>query len=92
MLDVVLCSLNASELNNVLVRDVVLIQDANQVRGNWKLGIVSQTDPKPREAVKNYHGQGYVNVQQPVHRLIVLVPADNKSEETNPVNDARMLD
>ena len=28
---------------NVLVGDVVLIQDANQVRGNWKLGIVSRT-------------------------------------------------
>ena len=93
---------------NVLVGDVVLIQDANQVRGNWKLGIVSRTDPgddgkvrkvevkyknpKPGEAVEKYQGRGYVTVQRPVHRLIVLVPADNKSEETNPVNDARMLD
>ena len=93
---------------NVLVGDVVLIQDAIQDRGNWKLGIVSRTDPgddgkvrkvevkyknpKPGEAVEKYQGRGYVTVQRPVHRLIVLVPADNKSEETNPVNDARMLD
>ena len=93
---------------NVLLGDVVLIQDANQVRGNWKLGIVSQTDPgddgkvrnvevqyknpKPEEAVEKCQGRGYVTVQRPAHRLIVLVPADNKSEETNPVNDALKLD
>ena len=76
----------------------MLIQDANQVRGNWKLGIVSRTDdgkvrkvgvqyknPKPGEVAEKYQGRGYVTVQRPVHRLIVLVPADNKSEETNPV-------
>ena len=86
--------------HNVLVGDVVLIQDMNQVRGNWKLRIVSQTDPgddrkvwkveaqyknpKPGEAVEKYQGQGYVTVQRAVHRLIVLVPADNKDKETNP--------
>ena len=86
--------------HNVLVGDVVLIQDMNQVRGNWKLRILSQTDlgddgkvwkveaqyknPKPGEAVEKYQGRGYVTVQRAVHRLIVLVPADNKDKETNP--------
>ena len=82
----------------------MLIQDTNRVRGNWKLGTdpgddgkvrkveVQYKNPKPGEAVEKYQGRGYVTVQRPVHRLIVLVPADNKSEETNPVNDACMLD
>ena len=85
---------------NVLVGDVVLIQDTNQVRGNRKLGIVSRADPgddgkvrkvevlyknpKPGEAVEKYQGRGYVTVERPVHRLIVLVPADNRDEETDP--------
>ena len=79
------------------VGDVVLIQDSNQVRGNWKLGKVSEANqgddgkvrkvevqyknPKPGEPVNQYHGQGYVTVQRPVQRLVVLIPADEETEE-----------
>ena len=80
----------------VLVGDVVLIQDTNQMRRNWKLEIVSQTDPgddgklgrreysttenpKPGEAVEKYQGRDFHTVQRAVHRLIFLVPADNRS-------------
>ena len=82
---------------NVKVGDVVLIKDSNQVRGNWKLGKVSEANPgddgkvrkvevqyknpKPGEPVNQYHGQGYVTVQQPVQRLVVLIPADEETEE-----------
>ena len=52
---------------------------------------VKYKNPKPGDAVEKYQGRGYVTVQRPVHRLIVLVPADNKSEESNPVKNGHML-
>ena len=84
---------------NVMVGDVVLIQDPNQVRGNWRLGIISQVDPgsdgrvrkvevkyknpRPGELVDKYQGRGYVTVQRAVNRLIVLVPADGGDKEAD---------
>ena len=78
---------------SVIVDDVVLIQDSNQVRGNWKFGKVSKVypgddarvrkvdveykNPRPGEPVDKYEGRGYVTVQRAVHRLIVLVPVDD---------------
>ena len=75
------------------VGDVVLIQDSNQVRGNWKLGKVSKLypgddtrvrkvdveykNPRPGDPVDKYECRGYVTVQRAVHRLIVLVPVDD---------------
>lgn len=64
----------------------VLIQDSNQVRGNWKRGKVSKVypgdnarvrkvdveykNPRPGQPVDKYHGGGYVTVQGAVHRLV----------------------
>ena len=78
---------------NVRVGDVVLIQDSNQVRGNWKLGKVSKVypgddarvrkvdikykNPRQGEPVDKYEGRGYVTVQRAVHRLIMLVQVDD---------------
>ena len=78
---------------------MVLIQDPNQVRGNWRLGIVSQADPgsdsrvrkvemkyknpRPGELVDKFQGRGYVTVQRSVNRLIVLVPADGGDKKTD---------
>ena len=69
------------------------------MRGNWKFEIVSRTDPeddgkvrkvevqhknpKSGEVVEKYQGRDYVTVQRGVDGLIVLVPTDNKDEETN---------
>lgn len=79
---------------NLREGDVVLIQDANQIRGQWKLGIVVKTfpgedgrvrrvqvqykNPKPGEAVNEYHGRGFVTVERAVNKLVVLIP----NEET----------
>ena len=70
--------------------DVVLIQDSNQVRGNWRLGRVSKVkpgndgkvrnvevqykNPKSGERINKYGGQDYVTA---VHRLVVILPADH---------------
>lgn len=74
-----------------MVNDIVLIQDSNQIRGRWKLGRVAAADPgkdgkvrkvdvqyknpAPNEKVGIYKGRGYVTIERPVQRLIVLVPA-----------------
>ena len=81
-----------TEHRNVKVGDVVLIQDSNLVRGQWRLGIVSTThlgkdkkvrrveikykNPKAGEKVSKYEGRGYVTVERPVHRLVVVVPVE----------------
>ena len=67
--------------------DIVLIQDSNLIRGQWKIGKVSNTYPgtdgrkrkvdvqyknlNADEPTTKYRGKGYVNVQRPVQRLII---------------------
>ena len=81
---------------DVKVGDIVLIQDSNQVRGKWKLGRVVTANPgkdgKVRkveiqhknpvlnEKVQIYKGRGYVTVERPVQRLVVIVPVDEEDE------------
>ena len=71
---------------NMKTGDLVLIQDSNLIRGQWKLGKVSNTCPGTDGKVRKvdvqyknlnadepnakYKGKGYVNVQRPVQRLI----------------------
>lgn len=73
-----------------MVGDIVLIQDSNQIRGNWKLGrviaanpgkdgkirkvTIQYKNPAPNEKVGIYKGRGYSTIERPVQRLIVLVP------------------
>ena len=77
---------------NLKVGDVVLIQDSNQIRSQWKLGKVSKAfegqdgkvrkvqeqykNPKPGEPVLKYSGRGYVTIERPVNKLVVLLPND----------------
>ena len=78
---------------NLKIGDVVLIQGSNLVRGNWKLGKVSDVYPDAHgkkvrrvdvqyknltvsEPMKQYQGKGYVTVQRPVQRLVLLIPID----------------
>ena len=74
--------------------DIVLIQDSDLIRVQWKLGKVSNiypgTDGKVRkvdvqyknrnadEPTANYKGKIYVTVQRPVQRLILLLPIDEQ--------------
>ena len=73
---------------NLREDDVVLIQDANQIRGQWKLGVLVKTfsgedgrvrtvqvqskNPKLGEAVNEYHGRGFVTVERAVNKQVVL--------------------
>ena len=69
-----------------MVGDVVRIQDSNQIRGNWKLGQISQVYPdsegRVRKAEVRYKstGNNYVTVQRAVQRLIVLLPIEPREQ------------
>ena len=81
---------------NLKTGDLVLIQDSNLVRGQWRLGIVSNTfpgsdgkarkvevqykNPKQGEPVAKYQGRGYVTIERPVHRLVLLTPKNDISD------------
>ena len=69
--------------HNLREGDVVLIQDTNQIRGQWKLGVVLKTfpgedgrvrrvqvqykNPKPGEVVNEYNRRGFVTVERAVN-------------------------
>ena len=70
-----------TERRNVVVGDVVRIQDSNTVRGEWKLGLVSNVivseDHKVRNVEVTYkRNSTAVVITRPVQRLIVLVPKE----------------
>jgi hypothetical protein len=74
-----------TQKRNVQEGDVVLIQDSNVVRGEWKMGIVVQIlesrDGKVRNVeVKYKNGNTEIKVKRPVQRLIVIVPKDQVAE------------
>ena len=63
-----------------MIDDIVIIQDSNQVRGNWKIGRIVKVYPddkgKVRKADVMYKNDGTpVTVQRAIQRLVVLVPA-----------------
>ena len=69
--------------------DVVLIQNSNPVRGNWKIGIVTEVHPSQDNKVrqvtvsyKNQHQSGtparYTSIERAVHKLIVLVTVEDQ--------------
>ena len=70
------------EKRNVQPGDVVMMQDANAVRGNWKKALVERVlqsqDGRIRRVIVAYRNdQGTrVEVERAVQRLIVLVPIE----------------
>ena len=83
-----------SQRRDLRVGDVVLIQDSNLVRGDWRLGLVTQVhkgrDGKVRKAdvrcrVAGLSGaaahqstERMIEVTRSVHRLVLLVPVEDR--------------
>ena len=81
---------------NVKVGDIALVQDWNQIRGNWKLAKVSEVFPgtdglvrhveiqyknlSSNEPLRVYNGKSYTTTERPVQRLIVVVPIDDQDD------------
>ena len=83
---------------NLKKRDIVLIQDSNQIRGQWKLGKVSVVfpedgivrkvhvaykNPKPGEPAHVYNWRGHITVERSVNRLVLLLPVDEKEQQSH---------
>ena len=72
---------------NLKQGDVVLIQDTNAVRGEWRKGIVFKTIPSKdnriRRVIVEYDSGGTkIHVERAVQRLILLVPVDQPDAES----------
>jgi len=69
-----------TEKRNVEAGDVVLVQDANPVRGKWKMAIVKNAivskDGMVRRVEISYNTDegSRITVERPVQKLIVIVP------------------
>ena len=73
------------ERRNMQVGDVVMIQDSNSIRGEWKIGVVvnvlESKDKRVRNVeVKYKNGGTDVTVKRAVQRLIVIVPVTGTEE------------
>ena len=79
------------ERRNLRPGDVVLIQDANAVRGHWRKALVERAIPsedgKIRRATLSYRNdqETRVEVERAAQRLIVLVPKDEKQNNEGAV-------
>ena len=73
---------------NATVGDVVLIQDSNVVRGEWKMGVISAVTPSKDDRIRKVdvtykRGSTSITVSRTVQRLIILIPSkDNVENET----------
>ncbi len=70
------------ERKDLKAGDVVLVEDINPVRGQWKMALVEQPitseDGRVRRVVISYKStdHGRISVERPVQKLIVIVPND----------------
>ena len=71
-----------TERRDLKAGDVVLVEDINPVRGQWKMALVEQPitseDGRVRRVVISYKStdHGRISVERPVQKLIVIVPND----------------
>ena len=71
-----------TEKRNAQIGDVVMIQDSNVVRGEWRMGVIikilESKDGRVRNVeVKYKNGGTDIKVKRPIQRLIVIVPAED---------------
>ena len=78
------------ECRNMSVDDLVIIKDKHLPRGQWKLGLISQTfsdkDGKVRRVLvryKNVNSNAYTEVERAVQNLVII----STVEEMNSKNE-----
>ena len=77
---------------NVCVGDIVLLQDSNALRGEWRLARISKTHPSSDGKVRkvtlsyrhldntiNYKGGALTNIERPVQNLVVILAAEDST-------------
>ena len=76
---------------NILIGDIVLVQDRDRYRGNWRLAEVVEANPgkdgrvrdvviryKSQNNKRFYEGQPDILLKRSVHKLVVIVPAEER--------------
>ena len=76
---------------NVIVGDIVLLQDANSIKGSWKLAQVAKVFTDADNKVRNvtvrykinktgheYKGQPDITVNRSVHSLVIILPIEEQ--------------
>ena len=76
-----------TEQRNLEINDVVMIQDANPIRGEWTLGVIEEIadskDGRVRNVIVRYkNGDTTMRVRRAVQRLIVIVPASDSEGQS----------
>ena len=73
---------------SIAIGDIVLIQDTNAIRGQWKLGRVSEVEKSKDGYVRNCHvkykllnsdssiNKRFTTIRRAVQRLIVILPVE----------------
>jgi len=76
---------NGTQKNeNLQTGDVVIVQDANQLRSTWTLGRISRAEPSSDGRVrkvdvqyKRENGNVFTTITRPVQRVVVIVPTED---------------
>ena len=84
---------------NVKKGDIVLVQDANLIRGKWRLGRVTEAEASLRDGFvrniklqyKNAESKNYLTMTRPVQRIIVLLPVEHQCDGAAPSVSLRKL-
>ena len=81
------------EHRNLCIGDIVLVQDSNALRGQWKMGKVSDVYPGSDKKVRNvevsYKGNNekdsanFIKIKRPVQRLVLLLPCSSDTTGSN---------
>ena len=81
------------EHRNLCVGNIVLIQDSNALRGQWKMGKVSNVYPGSDKKVRNVEVEyknntekdsaNFIKINRPVQRLVLLLPCNSEEEIGN---------
>ena len=82
----------ARERRNLCIGDIVLVQDSNALRGQWKMGKISNVFPGSDNKVRNVEvsykcntekdSANFIKVRRPVQRLVLLLPCNSEEDIT----------
>jgi len=74
-----------TEKRNLRTGDVVIVQDANQLRSTWKLGRISRVEPssdgrvrKVNVQYKRENGNVFTTITRLVQRVVDIIPIEDK--------------
>ena len=81
-----------TSVRNLKVGDIVMVQDSNMIRGQWKLAQICEANPgkdgkvrdvqlryKVLDSSSSYRGCSDMKINRSVHRLVVVLPVEEQT-------------